>query len=190
MHRSSTFLFQRERLLAHKLLQKLVDSTIQLLALLEFECHGALVANFGRSKVLNGAGIHEASVFCPFFAVCGKLFEGSAIQANECFFDDGFHFTVATFHVHHHGDGHTTCYPLVCGSGSVTNDCHVAGLSVCHELCSAGSKCIAVVCVIVGGSSATSFVAEEVVLCSELADELTFSFPSGEFGSGKLIWEL
>ena len=120
-----------------------------LLALLELERYGALVAYFGGAKVLDGARVYEASVLGPFFAVSSELLEGCAVKTNEGFLDYGLHLTVTALHVHHHGDGHTACYPVFCGSCGVLNDGHVAGLSVCNELSSAGTKGIAVVGIVV-----------------------------------------
>lgn len=76
------------------------------------ESCGALVAYFGRTEILDGAGINVLGVAGPLVAFCGEALEGFAVKTNERFLNNGFQFAVAAFHVEHHGDGHTACKPL------------------------------------------------------------------------------
>lgn len=152
-----------------------------LFALFQLQGHGALVAYFCWAEVLDWTRIYEAGIFCPFFAMCSKFLEGCAVQTNQCLADYGLHFAITTFHVHHHRDGHTAGNPFFCRSRCVLDDGHVACLAIGNELGCACAKCVAVVSIVVGRSGATSFVAEEVVLCCKLAAELACFFQAFNF---------
>ena len=110
-----------------------------------------------------------------------ELLEGCTVELDEGLADNGLHLTCTTLHIHHHGDGHTTCNPLVGRSGGILHDGHVTGLAVGNELGSRGSEGIAVVSVEVRRSSAASLVTEEVVLGAKLADILAFLLHLLEF---------
>ena len=81
------------------------------------------------------------------------------------------------FHVHHHGYGDTTSDPLVSRSSRVAYGRHITSLAGSDQARSRITQRIAVVCIVVGRSSTTAFVPEEVVLCSELADIFAFGLP-------------
>ena len=87
--------------------------------MLELQSLGRLVANLGRTKVLDRTGIYKAGLAGPLSAVLNELLEGSAVELNQSLADNGLHLTVTLLHVHHHGDRYTTGNPLVSGSYSV-----------------------------------------------------------------------
>ena len=76
---------------------------------------------------------------------------------------------MAALDVHHLGDGHTAGNPLFCGSLQVGNLGQVAGVTILDQHECIVAQAVAVVSIEVGGECAASFVAEEVVLCTELA---------------------
>ena len=90
------------------------------------ECHCRLVADFRRTEVLDGAGINVASVDSPLVALRSEFEEGRSVKTYESFLDNGFHFTVTAFHIHHHGDRNTACDPLYGRFHKVAYRRHVA----------------------------------------------------------------
>ncbi len=126
-------------------------------------------------------GIDVVGFDGPLVSVGGEVGEGTAVEFDEGFLDNGFHFAVALFHVHHGGDGDATSEPLGCGLGGVAYGAHVASFAASDEECCYATEGVAVVGIEVGWCCATSFVAKEVVLCCELASVFAFFFPLSEF---------
>ena len=137
--------------------------------MLVFESHGALVADIGRTPILDRTGINISRVDGPGIAFGGEALEGSTVETHESLLDNGFHFTVTTFHIEHHGDGHTACKPLNGGLGEVAEAGNVTGNTGVDEPGGVETECIAIVGIEVGGSCAASFIAEEVVEGREFA---------------------
>ena len=154
-----------------------------LLLLLQLESDGRLVAYFCRAKVLNWTWIDVLGFASPFITLACKVLEWCAIEFDECLANYRLHLTIATLEVHHHSDRHTTCNPFSSRSGCVLDDRHVARLAVSDEARSVEAQRVAVVCIVVGWSCATSLVAEEVVLRSELSYILACLLPLVELGS-------
>ena len=148
-----------------------------LLSLFQLQCLSRFVANFSRTKILDRTRINIACRHSPFIAVSSKFLERSAVELNQSFLDNRFHFAVAFFHVHHHSYGDTTRDPLVSRSCRVAYGRHITSLAGGDQARSRITQRIAVVRIIVGWSSATAFVTEEVVLCSKLADIFAFGLP-------------
>ena len=90
---------------------------------------------------------------------------------------------MTAFHVHHHCDGHTACNPFFGRSGSVAYGRHITGLAVSNQRRCRITQRVAIIGIEVRRSGATSFIAEEVMLCSELAYEFAFFFPLSQFNS-------
>ena len=63
--------------------------------------------------ILYRARINITSFLCPMFAILDERLEWVAIKVDKRLADYRFHFPVAAFHVHHHGDWHATGHPLV-----------------------------------------------------------------------------
>ena len=156
---------------------------VSLFLLFEFEGDGGFVANLGGTPVLDGAGINVAGLACPLLTGGSEGLEGCSVELHERLADHGLHLAVTFLHVHHHGDGHTTCNPLVGRSGCVLHDGHVAGLAVSDELGGTGTERVAVVGIEVGRSGAASLISEEVVLGGKLAYKLAILLPLVELGS-------
>ena len=116
---------------------------------LESKSTCALVANLRGSPILNWPRVYVSCFFSPFFAVCGKELERCSVEFYKCFPDDGLHGSITTFHVHHHGDRHSTCYPLCGRSSSFANDRHVSGLTVCDKSAGVKAQTVAVVRIVV-----------------------------------------
>lgn len=67
------------------------EGNIWLLALmLVFESHGGLVAYFGGTEVLDGAGVYVAGVFSPLLALRSKFQEGAPSRRTRAFWITGF----------------------------------------------------------------------------------------------------
>ena len=91
------------------------------LGLLQSQGSGGQVADLGGSKVLDGTGIGEAGLNGPLLAMRGEELEGCAVQLHQRLADHRLVSTVAAFHVHHLGNGHTAGDPLFSGSLQVGN---------------------------------------------------------------------
>src|SRR5574344_162040 len=169
-----------QRFLMVKRGAKIVAPLKVLFCLFQSQCLGGLVAYGARTPVLDWTRIYITGILCPLVAVGSKLLEWFAIQFNKSLADHWFHLTVTALHVHHHGDRHTTGNPRCSRSCGILNDGHVTGLAAGDKLCSTCTQCIAVVCIEVGWSSATSFVTEEVMLCSKLTYKRNLGLHRGE----------
>ena len=113
--------------------------------------------------------------------------EGSTVQLYKGLADNGLVGTVATLDVHHHRDGHTTGNPLSSGGCGVLDDAHVARLAIGNEAAGVEAEAVAVVGIVVAGSSAAAFVAEEVVLGAELGCAACFLQALGHHTAQQLL---
>ena len=84
--------------------------------------HCRLVAHFSGAEVLDGTGEYIACSHCPFVALGCKAAEGGSVKTHQSFLNNGLHFTVATLHIEHHGDGDTAREPLHAGFGKIAED--------------------------------------------------------------------
>ena len=90
---------------------------------------------------------------------------------------------MATFHVHHHSDRHTTSNPFSSRSSCVAYRRHITSLTVSNQHRSCVTQRVAIVSVKVWRSSTTSFITEEVVLSSKFTNILAFFFPCSQLSS-------
>ena len=130
---------------------------------------GGLIADLGRTVILDGAGVDVGSLDCPLGAMLFEVAEGLSVQLDQSLANDGLVGAVAALDVHHLGDGHTAGDPLLGGLGEVGNLGQIAGVAVADQHKGVVAQSIAVVGVKVGRESAAAFVAEEVMDGSELA---------------------
>ena len=154
----------------------------RLFSLLQFKCLGGLVAYGRRPPVLNRTRIDVAGLPGPSVSLSGELLERSAVQLDERLADNRLHLAITSFHVHHHCNRHTSGLPLVGNGSRILDDCHITGFSIGNQLGSRRAERIAVICIKVGRSCTTAFIAEEVVLGGKLAGELALLFPLAELG--------
>ncbi len=76
------------------------------------ESHGGLVAYFGGTEILDGAGEYIACVDSPVITLGCEAAERCAFQAHKSFLYHRFHFSVTALHVEHHGDRYAAGKPL------------------------------------------------------------------------------
>ena len=137
--------------------------------MLKSESSGGQIANFSRTVVLDSTRVGEAGLNSPLFTVCFEELERLAIEFNESLADNRLVFAVSSFHVHHLGDRHTTGDPLFSRLRDVGYLGKVTGETVLDQHESVETEGVAVISIEIGRESATAFVTEEVVLCTELA---------------------
>ena len=98
-----------------------------------------------------------------------EVLERLSIQLYEGFADNRLVLAVSSLDVHHLGDGHTACDPLLSRLGQVGNLGQVSVIAVLDQHERVVAKGVAVVRVEVGRERASSFVTEEVGLGRILA---------------------
>ena len=130
---------------------------------------GGQVANLGGAVVLDGARVGKAGFHCPLGSVLFEEFEGLTVEFNQCLADNGLILAVASFDIHHLGDGHTACDPLVCGLGEVGNLGKVSVVAVLNQHEGVVAEGVAVIRIEIGRERAAAFIAEEVMKGAELA---------------------
>ena len=82
----------------------------------------ALVANVRGPPVLYRTRIDIRRCVGPLVTLSGKSLERFAIKVYERLANHRLHLTVATLHVHHHGDGDTASFPILGLSRCVFHD--------------------------------------------------------------------
>ncbi len=141
---------------------------------------GGQVANLGGAVVLDGARVGKAGFHCPLGSVLFEEFEGLTVEFNQCLADNGLILAVASFDIHHLGDGHTACDPLVCGLGEVGNLGKVSVVAVLNQHEGVVAEGVAVIRIEIGRERAAAFIAEEVMQGRELALVGTGSLARGK----------
>ena len=106
---------------------------LNLFCLLKSQCLGSSVANLGRSVVLDSARIYEAGFLCPLCAMSLEELEGSSVKLNQSLLNNRLILAVSSLDVHHLGDGHTACNPLICRLGQVGNLGQVSVVAVLDQ---------------------------------------------------------
>ena len=118
--------------------------------------------------------------------MCGEIFERSPIEANQCFLYNRFHFSVTTFHIHHHSHRHAPGNPLAGRFGRVANRRHITRFTLAYQQCCGITERITIVGIEIGRIGTTAFVTEEVELRSEFTHEFPFGFHFGQTTSNHL----
>ena len=129
---------------------------------------GGLVHQFLRTEELDGTRIDVARFERPLLAVLDEVLEGSALEVNQRLADNGLVLARTAFHVHHHGDGHTTGDPILSLAAQMGDGRHVASSTDEDEVGCVVTQRVAVISIKVGREGATTLVAEEVMLSLEL----------------------
>ena len=136
---------------------------------LELESDRGGIADFGRAEVLDGAGECVGGFLGPSGSVFFKFAESGAVEFDEGFFNNGNHFAVAAFHVHHLGHGDSARLPLRGGLGEAANGADVAGEFFPDEKRGGKAERVAVVGIEIRRKRTASLVAEVVGQGSETA---------------------
>ena len=136
---------------------------------LELESDRGGIADFGRAEVLDGARKSVGGFLGPSSAVFFKFAERGAIEFDEGFFNNGNHFAVAAFHVHHLGHGDSAGLPLRGGLGEAADGADVAGEFFADEKRGGETERVAIIGVEIRRKRTASLVAEVVGQGSETA---------------------
>ena len=131
---------------------------------------------------MNGTREGELGCFGPGLAIFFEFLECRTIEFDEGFFDDGNHFAMAAFHVHHARERDAAGLPLGCRASEVANRADVASESLAKQQCGSEAESIGVVRIEIRRHGATSFVAEIMRLRREATLEFSGGFHFLEAG--------
>ena len=98
----------------------MISWILRLFVMFKKKGHGRPVAHFCRSKILDWARILIKCFQSELITHTNKGLIWPSIEVYQGFLDYRFHMSVTAFHIHHHGDGNSSGYPVLTLVGKIT----------------------------------------------------------------------